>query len=55
MVSGSDKNLSDEISFVSFTKFSLRCVKGCFIQCGRRCVNVRGLIGFQRTCSDVGG
>ena len=46
MVSGSDKNLSDEISFGSFTKFSSRCVKGCFIQCGRRYVDDGGLIGF---------
>ena len=51
-VSGSDKMVSDEISFGSFTKFGSHCVKVCVNQCGRRCVEVRGLNGFSRTCSD---
>ena len=26
----------------------------CVIQCGRRCVDVDGLKGFSRICSEVG-
>ena len=51
--SGSDKAVSDEISIDSFTKFVSPCVNDCVIQCGRRCVDVEGLNGFLRTCSDV--
>ena len=36
----SDKDLSDEIFFGSFTNFGSRCVKACVIQYGRRCFDV---------------
>ena len=29
-------------------------MKACVIQCGRSCVEVGGLKGFSRICSDVG-
>ena len=53
-VSGSDKDVSDETSFGSFTKFLSPWVKACVIQNGRCSVVAGGLKGFSLICSDVG-
>ena len=53
-VSGNDNDVSDEISIGSLTKSGSTWVKACVIQCGWRCVEVGGLKGFSRICSDVG-
>ena len=52
-VSGSDKDVSDKIFMGSLTKFRSPCARDCVIQWVRRCVEVGGLNGFSRTCSDV--
>ena len=53
-VSGSDKDVSDETSIGSFTKFGSPWVKACVIQNGRCSVVAGGLKGFSMICSDVG-
>ena len=53
-VSGSDKVVSDETSFGSFTKFGSPWEKACVIQNGGCSVVAGGLKGFSRICSDVG-
>ena len=53
-VSGRDKDVSDEMSIGSFTKFGSPWVKACVIRNGRRPVVVGGLKGFSLICSDVG-
>ena len=50
-VSGSDKGVSDDRSIGSFTKFGSPGVNACFIQSGRRCVEVGGFKGISRICS----
>ena len=52
-VFGSDRDISDEISLGSFTKFGSPYVKACIIQCGRCCVEIGGLKQFSRFCWDM--
>ena len=41
-VSGSEKEVSHDVSTGSFTKFGLPCVNACVVQCGRNCVKLGG-------------
>ena len=53
-VSGSDKDVSDEISIGSFIKFGSPWVKASVIQKGRCSVVAGGLKGISLICSDIG-
>ena len=53
-VSGSDKEVSDEISIGSASKFGSTWKNNRVIQCGSLCDEVGGLKGFSGTCSEVG-
>ena len=53
-VSGSDKNVSKEISMGSFTRLGSPSGNVWLIQYGNRCDEVGGMKGILRICSDVG-
>ena len=54
-VFGSDDSVvSVEKSIGSFTKFGSPCVYDCVVQYGSRALELGGLKGFSRICSDVG-
>ena len=52
-VSGIDKEICDEKSYGSFTKFGSPYENVCAIQCGSIYDEVEGLKGFSRVCSEV--
>ena len=54
IVSGSDKEVFEEISIGSFTSLGSPWENVWFIQCGSLCDEVGGLKGFSRICSEVG-
>ena len=53
-ISGNDKEVSDEMSMWSFTKFVSSWENVCVIQGGYFCDEVGGLKDFSQICSKVG-